>query len=278
MITESCVMRRSVQAVSFAVAVALAGLGGGTPSVQAQAQPARPAAPATSAPGRAPALPGAGDVLATVSEGNVTEKITKGELINFLSRYPIPASENREQVYRDAVDSLVNTKLLTLFVNRQKIAVPPGKVEEEISRLETQLKTDGQDLSTALSDNNMRIEDIKKELEDRIRWSEYVKAKATDAELRRYFAANRDLFNNTQVRASHILLRVAPDAAAAEKEKVKQKLQQIKADLDANKVTFSEAANKYSEDPANAGGAGATWTTSHSAAASSPSSPTSPSS
>ena len=97
---------------------------------------------------------------------------------------------------------------------------------------------------------------VRKELENRIRWSEYVKAKATDAELRRYVAANRDLFSGTQVRASHILLKVDPDAPAAEKEKVKQKLLAIKSQIDANKMTFAEAANKYSEDPANAGGAG----------------------
>ena len=100
------------------------------------------------------------------------------------------------------------------------------------------------------------MDDIRKELENRIRWSEYVKAKATDAELRRYFAENRDLFSGTQVRASHILLKADPDAPAAEKEKVKQKLLAIKKQIESGKMTFAEAANKYSEDPANAGGAG----------------------
>jgi parvulin-like peptidyl-prolyl isomerase len=248
-------MRWSVQAGGLAVLIM--GFGAWTPPAVAQAQPARPAEATNRPPaGRAPAIPGAGDVLATVTEDGLTEKVTKGELVNFLSRYPIPANENREQVYRDAMDSLVNTKLLTLFLARQKIAVPPGKVEEEMARLESQLKNDGQDLATALFENNISIEDVKKEMQDRIRWREYVNAKATDAELRRYFAANRDLFNNTQVRASHILLRVEPDASPAEKEKVKQKLLSIKSQLDANKLTFAEAANKYSEDPANAGGAG----------------------
>jgi parvulin-like peptidyl-prolyl isomerase len=250
-------MRLSVQ--GGLLAVMIVGLGAGSPSVraQAQAQTARPAGPATRAPaGRVPAMPGAADVLATVSEDGMNEKVTKGELVNFLSRYPIPANESREQVYRDAIDSLVNTKLLTLFLARQKIAVAPGKIDEEMTRLEGQLKTEGQDLSAALKENNIDINDIKKQMEDRIRWSEYVKAKATDAELRRYFAANRDLFHNTQVRASHILLRVDSEAPAPEKEKVKQKLLEIKSQLDANKLTFAEAANKYSEDPANAGGAG----------------------
>jgi parvulin-like peptidyl-prolyl isomerase len=257
-------MRRRVQ-VGLVALFFLGFFGVMVPAGAQTQQPTQAPGPATKfAPGparktpagRAPAIPGAGDVLATVIEDGATEKVTKGELVNFLSRYPIPANENREQVYRDAMDSLVNTKLLTLFLNRQRIAVPPGKVDEEVARLEQNLKTDGQDLATALLENNIAIDDIKKELENRIRWSEYVKVKATDAELRRYVTTNRDLFSGTQVRASHILLKVEPDAPAAAKDKVKQKLQSIKSQIDSNKMTFAEAANKYSEDPANAGGAG----------------------
>ncbi len=195
-------------------------------------------------------------MLATVVDENAKQQVTKGEVINFLSRYPIPANENREQVYHDAVDSLVNSKLLTIFLNRQKITVPPTKVDEELARLEQQLKADGRDLATALLEDNTSVDTVRKELENRIRWIEYVKSKATVAELKRYVTANRDLFYGTQVRASHILLKVDPDAPAAEKEKIKQKLLTIKGQIDANTVTFAQAANKYSEDPANSGGAG----------------------
>ena len=141
-----------------------------------------------------PAIPGASDVVGTVVDDNAREQVTKGEVVNFLSRYPIPANENREQVYRDAVDSLINTKLLTIFLNRQKITVPPAKVDEELARLEQQLKADGRDLATALLEDNTSLDTVRKELENRIRWTEYVKSKATDAELKRYVAANRDLF------------------------------------------------------------------------------------
>ena len=140
------------------------------------------------------------DVVGTVTDENAKEQVTKGEVINFLSRYPIPANENREQVYRDAVDSLINTKLLTIFLNRQKITVPPAKVDEELARLEQQLKADGRDLATALLEDNTSLDTVRKELENRIRWSEYVKSKATEAELKRYVSANRDLFYGTQVR------------------------------------------------------------------------------
>lgn len=248
-------MRRRAQA--GLLSVLFLGLSAGTGAVLAQPEPAAPAGPTARVPaGRTPVIPGANDVVATITDENAKEQVTKGEVINFLSRYPIPANENREQVYRDAVDSLVNTKLLTIFLNRQKITVPPAKIDEELARLEQQLKADGRDLATALLEDNTSLDTVRKELENRIRWSEYVKSKATDAELKRYVSANRDLFYSTQVRASHILLKVDTDAPAAEKEKIKQKLQTIKGQIEANKVTFAQAANKYSEDPANAGGAG----------------------
>ncbi len=44
--------------------------------------------------------------------------------------------------------------------------------------------------------------------------------------------------------------------ATADKEKVKQKLAGIKKEIEGGTITFAAAANKYSEDPANTGGAG----------------------
>ena len=248
-------MCRRAQAAALAFLLGL--LIAAAKPVEAQTQPTGAESHATRTPaGRAPAITGAGDVLATITDDGVKDQVTKGELVNFLSRYPIPSKENREIIYRDAVDSLVNTKLLTIFLNRQKITVPAAKIDEELARLEQQLRADGRDLATALLEDNTSLDTVRKDLENRIRWSEYVKARATDAELRRYAAENRDLFSGTQVRASHILLKVEPDAPAAEKERVKQKLVDLKNQIETNKISFGAAANKYSEDPANSGGAG----------------------
>ena len=70
----------------------------------------------------------------------------------------------------------------------------------------------------------MSMDDVRKEYANRIRWIEYLNAKATDAELKKFADAHKDLFNGTQVKASHILLKVDPKASAADKEKVRQKL------------------------------------------------------
>jgi peptidyl-prolyl cis-trans isomerase C len=214
--------------------------------------PAVPIGGGAAAVGRA----GLNDVVATVTNNGHADKVTKGEVLGFINRYPIPPTENRETIYRDAIDSLVNTKLLTQFLTRQKVPVTAEKVDQEIEKLTKQLQTEGQDLASALLANGISMDDLRKTIEERIRWTEYLKSKATDAALRKFVADNRDLFSNTQVRPSHILLKVEPDASEANKEKTKQKLLGIKSEIEQNKITFAAAANKYSEDPANEGGAG----------------------
>ena len=100
------------------------------------------------------------------------------------------------------------------------------------------------------------MDNIRKQYEDRLRWQEYLKKNATEATLRTYASDHRDLFAGTQIRASHILIRVEPDASAPEKEKARQKLLQIKKDIEGGTITFAVAANKFSQDEANSGGAG----------------------
>jgi peptidyl-prolyl cis-trans isomerase C len=249
-------MRRTVKASLLFLVM----LGSGVVTAKGQTQAEKAPAPTASviAPGgvNRPSIPGANDVIATVTNGSQTDKITKGEIITFLSHYPPPKPEDRETVFNETLDALLNTKLITEFLARQNIAIPPEKIDEEIERLKQQLKTEGQDLATALLQNNVSMNDIRKEYEQRIRWSEYVKSKATEAALRRFYADHRDLFSGTQIRASHILLKLDPNTSEAEKEKIRVKLAGIKNEIDQRKLTFAEAANKYSEDPANAGGAG----------------------
>ncbi len=212
-----------------------------TPPAKTAAAPVRPLPP--------PAV--LKQVLATVNG----ESITRSDLLKFLSGYEIPAG-NEQNIYRDALETLVNNRLVNQFINRQKIPVSEQKIDEAVAKVEQDLKAEGRDLPTALAESNTSIPDLRKEFATRERWIAYIKAKATDAELKKFAEKNKDLINGTQIKASHIVLKVEPNATPAEKEKVKQTLLGIKQDIDSNKMTFAEAANKYSVDPANAEGAG----------------------
>ena len=192
----------------------------GGPSRQGGDPPPAPARPAP-----APAV--LNQVLATVNG----ESITRGDLLKFLSGYEIPAG-NEENIYRDAMETLVNNRLVNQFINRQKIPVPEQKIDEAVAKVEQDLKAEGRDLPTALAESNTSMADLRKEFATRERWIAYIKAKGTDAELKKFAEKNKDMINGTQIKASHIVLKVEPNATPEEKEKVRQTLLGIKQDID----------------------------------------------
>ncbi len=187
---------------------------------------------------------------------NHTTKITKGEVFNFLKNYPLPPVAERDEAYHLAVDNLINPILLKEFLVRMNIPLPPGKVDEQIHRIEDQLKKEKSDLPTFLYQTGTLMDDLRGKIETQVRWMEYYKLQGTDATLRRFLNDNRDRFSRTKVRASHILLKSEQNASDADKEKIKKKLIAIRNEILQNKLTFAGAANKYSQDPANEGGAG----------------------
>jgi peptidyl-prolyl cis-trans isomerase C len=60
-----------------------------------------------------------------------------------------------------------------------------------------------------------------------------------------------DVFSRAEVKASHILIKVDAKAKPEEKEKARQKLLAIKKEIASGKISFADAANKYSEDEGN---------------------------
>lgn len=230
--------------------LAMMALGVLTASPCTRAQAVRPAAAPPAAKGVAPARPAANldQVLATVNG----EKVTRREFIDFLSRYEIdPGGINQTQLYNDAINSLINTKLVTQYLARQNIKVPEERVQQEVDQLDKQLKADGASLAQKLVENNRSMADLRTEIANRIRFVEYVKLRGTDAELKKFAESHKDLLSGTQIRVSHIFLKTDPQTSAAEKEKIRQKLLAVKREIDGKKISFAEAANKFSEDPAN---------------------------
>src|SRR5206468_2875381 len=84
--------------------------------------------------------------------------------------------------------------------------------------------------------------------EVQLRFSKFVEQRATDAELRKFHEANRDVYDDVRVRASHIVLRV-PAGSAGERAAAREKLAAVRAEVVAGKMSFADAARRYSMDP-----------------------------
>lgn len=212
-------------------------------SLQAQATKTQPG---TAAKGTTPAASPA-EVLATVNG----QSITRGEVVNILNRLPLRPGTTQSDAYEIALNVVVNTKLLLQFLKAQKVQVTQADVDAARKKIEDELKTNNRNLPSELAANNSSIEELNKQIAEGMLWEKYRLTQATDAALKKYVVDNQDFFNRTQVRASHILVKADPDAPAADKEKARKKLVDIKAQIEKGQINFADAANKFSEDDGN---------------------------
>jgi len=216
--------------------VSLASMG----SAQGQDAPkAKPAAAKAKAAANDP-------VVATVNG----EPIRGSEVLGILARFSIPAGQEAE-AYDKAVDLLVSTHLLSQFLAQQKLKPDEAEVNRVIAQYQKELKENNTTLEKELAANGMTVDDLKARLAHSTQWKQFLLSRATDAELKKYVEKNKDVLNDTQVQARHILIKVDEGASEADKEKAKQKILGIKKEIESGKITFVDAANKYSEDPGN---------------------------
>ncbi|MDB5351934.1 MAG: parvulin-like peptidyl-prolyl isomerase [Planctomycetota bacterium] len=178
------------------------------------------------------------------------EKITRAQFLTLISQYPIPPG-SEQSAYTTGIDLLINTRLLTQFLQQNRVPADTAEIDKIIDEQRKSFTENGTSLEAALADSNTTIDQMRETIKTTLQWREFVKKTATDSTLKAYMEANKDVFNGTQVRASHIQLNLEPTATAAQKAAAKEKLLKIKKEVESGTIGFADAANKYSEDPSN---------------------------
>jgi len=98
-------------------------------------------------------------------------------------------------------------------------------------------------------------EDLAAYLAWRALWSRYLERELTDTALERYFDAHRADFDGSQVRVSHLLLKVPSGAVQSTRDKRLAEAGAIRAEIAAGRLNFADAVRKHSESPSrDAGG------------------------
>lgn len=178
------------------------------------------------------------------------EPISKTQLLRMLGGVQVPPG-SEQRAYDAALSDLIGLKLLEQFLNRAQVVAPAAEVKKVEDQYRAELSKSGSSFESALADRNTTPAELREMIAQTLRWRTFVTNRATDAELRKYLQENLEVFSGAQVRASHILLRVEPDASTAEKEAVREKLLSIRKEIEEGKISFPDAANKYSQDDGN---------------------------
>ena len=202
-----------------------------------------------------PALAVAGEKSAATVNG---EAITVAELDAAFADLPAserPASNAQKQRQRsDLLELLIDDRLVRQYLRQHGPKIEPADVDRQFTALATGLKSQGKSVEEYLKECGLTEAEAKENLHRMLQLARYMDAKATTEQLRSYFEANRDFFDKTTVRTSHIVIRLPATAPAAERQKAQEKLKSIRADLAAKKIEFASAAKAHSQCPSASNG------------------------
>ncbi len=147
------------------------------------------------------------------------------------------------------LDGLVDDLLLRQFVIQHGPKVEAAEIDGHLRGLVEALAKQGKRMSDYLRETGQTEAEVRQTWTALLSFHKYAEQVGTDAELRAYFAANKDVFERVTVRASQIMLRVSPAASPGEKVSAREKLTRLRDEILSGKLTFAEAARRHSLDP-----------------------------
>ena len=218
-------------------ALALA-IGAGRAPGQAPAAPARPVAPAAQA-----------KPVAVVNG----EPIPMAQLEAVLARdgpkaVQLPEAKLRE-IRLATVSMLIDDLLLVQYLRQNGPRVDPAEVDKKVAETVEGLKKQGKTLPAFLRELGQTEAEMRADVASMLQWRDYVKARVSEDDLKRYYQENKDFFDGITVRASHIVLRLPQTSSDAERQQTRDRLLAIRQEIVSGKLDFAEAAKKYSQCP-----------------------------
>jgi parvulin-like peptidyl-prolyl isomerase len=181
------------------------------------------------------------------------EPISLAEVKTILDAMPppvVPATvDQKRELQQNVVDMLIDDLLMRQFLRKNTSPPAPAAIDKEIADLRVSLTNKKSTLEAFLKESNQTEAQLRVDLAASLQWKAYVTSRVSDETLKSYYQVNKLFFDKVMVRASHILIKVAPSASEADKHAARTKLQAIRQEIAAGKLEFAEAAKRFSDCP-----------------------------
>ncbi len=241
------------------LALLLAGCGGATSSAPPEGAGPPPVAAPTKEPERPPA--GAANdpdvtdrIVAVVNNDAITLGEVQETVLSFRQENRGRASDSDEELSRQFLTRLIETRLQLQEADREKIIVDDSEVDEELNERMKRFGAKSKDeVAALLKEQGLTLDAVRKRVRETVRIAKVVRRKVTlrvsvtEEEIDRYLADNRSkLETGLTYHARHILITPTSDSDVAW-EAARIRAQMIHDELVAG-ADFAELARRHSRD------------------------------
>jgi len=171
--------------------------------------------------------------------------------------------EQRKRLMRAALDQVIDRRLVMAHLAASGQAASKSDVDVELAQFEKSLKAQNLTLAQHCERVGLSADDVRRALAWKLSWKRYCEKHLTAQNLEKYFQSNRRDFDGTQLRVSQILFKVARDADDVAVAAAKEKATKLRGEITSGKMSFAEAAKRYSEAPSREAGGDIGWIERH---------------
>lgn len=184
------------------------------------------------------------------------ESITKAEVERVLERFKNQLPPDRiASVEKQIIDGLIAQKLFLQFIKENKVAISDDALKTELDKVRDDIKLNpglqGKSLEEVLESHGSNIEDLKRDITISLSLEKYFADTVSDAKIKDYFEKNRQIYDGTEVKASHILVDTRNMQGEEDLAKAKQKIEKVKVEIAEGKKDFAKLAEEYSDCPSS---------------------------
>jgi len=166
----------------------------------------------------------------------------------------LPDVSQLDQIRSQVLENLIARELLYQESQKKAIKISEEEVNEQLISVKAQFPNEAE-FSNALTRMNLTEAGIKEKLERDLALKKLIedevapKVTVSDSEIRAFYENNPETFKQPErVKASHILIKVDPQADASQKAEAQKKIDLVQAKLQKGE-DFGALAKEYSEGP-----------------------------
>ena len=201
--------------------------------------------------------------VASVNGVVITQDVFDKEMAHVRSQFarsgrPLSESQSAD-IKKRILETLINRELLYQESQHKDIKIEDKEVNEQFDIVKKRFPSEKAYKETLLKANITEAE-LKSDIREGLAIQQFVDkylaqdVKVSETDVKDFYKNNPNMFTRPeQVKASHILIKVEPQADEATKDKANKKIKEVQKKLQAGQ-DFASLASEFSEGPSNVNG------------------------